>query len=86
MSDIVQKLWGFETKLAAARQWVDALSRAVLARAFRGELVPTEAELARRDNRPYEPAADLLARIRAERAQAPAGGTKPRRGRSKSSP
>jgi type I restriction enzyme, S subunit len=37
------------------------------AQAFRGELVPTEAELARREGRSYEPASTLLARIRAER-------------------
>ena len=36
-------------------------------KAFRGELVPTEAEVARREGRSYEPAAALLARIRAER-------------------
>lgn len=54
-----------ESRTAAARKRVDALTQAVLAKAFRGELVPTEAELARRDGRPYEPAADLLARLRA---------------------
>ena len=54
-----------EARTAAARKRVDALTQAVLAKAFRGELVPTEAESARRDNRPYEPAADLLARLRA---------------------
>jgi type I restriction enzyme S subunit len=64
---------------------MDALTQAVLARAFRGELMPTEVELARRENRPYEPAADLLARIRAERHQAPGARTNNRRGRSKSS-
>lgn len=37
------------------------------AKAFRGELVPTEADLARKENRPYEPASELLARIQAER-------------------
>jgi type I restriction enzyme S subunit len=36
-----------------------------LAKAFRGELVPTEAELARQQGRPYESAKELLARIRA---------------------
>jgi type I restriction enzyme, S subunit len=56
-----------EDRLADARQMADRLTQAVLAKAFRGELVPTEAALARRENRPYEPAADLLARIRAER-------------------
>src|SRR5262249_51306346 len=35
-----------EAKLAAARKRVEALTQAVLAKAFRGELVPTEAELA----------------------------------------
>jgi len=53
-----------EAAVAAARKRVDALTQAVLAKAFRGELVPTEADLARRENRPYEPAADLLARLR----------------------
>ncbi len=52
-----------EAVVTAARKRVDTLTQAVLAKAFRGELVPTEAELARRENRPYEPAADLLARL-----------------------
>jgi hypothetical protein len=34
---------------------------------FRGELVPTVAELARQEGRQYEPASVLLERIRAER-------------------
>jgi type I restriction enzyme S subunit len=67
-----------EARLADARQMADQLTQAVLAKAFRGELVPTEAELARRENRPYEPAADLLARIRADR-QPPAACAKPTR-------
>ena len=41
--------------------------QAIVAKAFRGELVPTEAELARRQGRDYEPASVLLERIRAER-------------------
>jgi hypothetical protein len=36
--------------------------------AFRGELVPTEAELARLEGREYEPASVLLERICAQRA------------------
>jgi len=36
------------------------------ARAFRGELVPAEAELARRESRSYEPASALLARVMAD--------------------
>ena len=43
---------------------MESLAQAVLAKAFRGELVPTEAELARRENRPYESAGELLERIR----------------------
>jgi type I restriction enzyme, S subunit len=46
----------------------DTLKQAILAKAFRGELVPTEAELARREVRDYEPASVLLERIHAERA------------------
>jgi type I restriction enzyme, S subunit len=65
-----------EAKLAAARRRADALTQAVLAKAFRGELVPTEAELARREGRDYEPASALLERIRAEHAKNPA--SKPR--------
>jgi type I restriction enzyme S subunit len=38
-----------------------------LAKAFRGELVPTEADLARAEGHPYEPASALLARIRQEK-------------------
>jgi type I restriction enzyme S subunit len=38
--------------------------------AFRGELVPTEAELARREGREYEPASVLLERIKKEREKA----------------
>jgi len=43
------------------------LTQALLAKAFRGELVPTEAELARQEGRDYEPASKLLKRIRSER-------------------
>lgn len=42
-----------------------------MAKAFRGELVPTEVELARREGRDYEPASELLERIQAHR-RAPA--------------
>ena len=54
---------------AAIERRAERLTQAILAKAFRGELVATEAELARRAGRGYEPAAALLARIRAERAQ-----------------
>jgi type I restriction enzyme S subunit len=60
-----------ERRVAAASARADRIAAAVLAKAFRGELVPTEAELARREGREYEPASVLLERIRATRAQAP---------------
>jgi type I restriction enzyme S subunit len=54
---------------AAARRLLDRLDQAVLAKAFRGELVPQDPA--------DEPASVLLDRIRAERAAAP----KAKRGR-----
>jgi len=56
-----------EGEVARALERVEALREAVLAKAFRGELVPTEVELARREGREYEPAAVLLERVRAGR-------------------
>jgi type I restriction enzyme S subunit len=55
-----------EKRMAAATARAEKLTQAILAKAFRGELVPTEAELARHEGRDYEPASALLARIRAE--------------------
>lgn len=52
-----------ENLLAMATMRADKLTQAILAKAFRGELVPTEAELARRECRSYEPASALVARI-----------------------
>jgi type I restriction enzyme S subunit len=56
-----------EKRVAAATARAEKLTQAILAKAFRGEMVPTEAELARRDGRSYEPASVLLARIKSER-------------------
>ena len=58
-----------EAEAARARALLDRLEAAILARAFRGELVPQDPA--------DEPASTLLARIRAERAAAP----KAKRGR-----
>jgi type I restriction enzyme S subunit len=55
---------------ASARRLLDRLDRAILAKAFRGELVPQDPN--------DEPASALLDRIRGERAAGPA---KSRRGR-----
>ncbi len=56
-----------ETRYLRAKAQMDELQQSILAKAFRGELVPTEAKLARQEGRDYEPAAILLERIRAER-------------------
>lgn len=53
-----------EARLSKAQAQVDKLTQSFLAKAFRGELVPTEAELARREGHDYEPAPVLLERIR----------------------
>lgn len=58
-----------EAEAARARALIDRLEAALLARAFRGELVPQDPA--------DEPASTLLARIRTERAATP----KPKRGR-----
>jgi len=56
-----------ENRVAAATARAERLTRSILAKAFRGELVPTEAELARRECRSYESASELLTRIKSER-------------------
>lgn len=58
-----------EAKVATAKQRIDALTQSLLAKAFRGELVPQDPN--------DEPASTLLERIRAQRAAVP----KPKRGR-----
>ena len=68
-----------EARVAAATARADKITQAILAKAFRGELVPTEAELARQEGRDYEPASALLARIRAARAAQTNGDDKPAR-------
>ena len=56
-----------EANVRAAIARAERLPQAILARAFRGELVPTEAELAAKEGRDYEPASALLERIRRAR-------------------
>jgi type I restriction enzyme S subunit len=59
-----------DRRVHGAVQRTDRLTQAILAKAFRGELVPTEAELAQRECREYEPASVLLERIQAARSAA----------------
>jgi type I restriction enzyme, S subunit len=67
------RIFGFET--TSRRQ--SPLLHAVLSKAFAGELVETEAEIAHREGRDYEPASMLLERIAVERVAAENG--KPKR-------
>jgi type I restriction enzyme S subunit len=59
----IDKIDQMATHVEQARKRLDHLDRSVLAKAFRGELVKTEAERARREGRDYETAEELLARI-----------------------
>ncbi len=60
LADVIEK------RVAMANSQAERLPQAILAKAFRGELVPTEAELARLEGRSYEPASTLLAKIKAQ--------------------
>ena len=51
------------TNVQDGDRMLDHVSRAAFARAFRGELVPTEASLAAEDGRDFEPAEELRARV-----------------------
>jgi type I restriction enzyme S subunit len=67
-----------EARVQAATARVEKITQAILAKAFRGELVPTEAELARQEGREYEPASVLLERIR-QQQESSRGGAEARR-------
>ncbi|WP_048158322.1 hypothetical protein [Methanosarcina sp. Kolksee] len=56
-----------EAKVTAAREKTEKLRQSILAKAFSGQLVETEAEIARREGRDYETAEVLLERIKAEK-------------------
>lgn len=53
-----------DRRLGAATARAERLPQSILSKAFRGELVSTEAELARAEGRSYESAEDLLKRVR----------------------
>lgn len=67
-----------ERRVQAATARADKLPQAILSKAFAGELVPTEAELARAEGRTYETAEELLKRVSAS-APTAGSGTKARR-------
>lgn len=75
----IESLFKFADQIEAryrnAKAQVDKLARSILAKAFRGELVPTDAELARREGRDYEPASALLERIGKARCDSAAAST-----------
>ncbi|MDG6249441.1 restriction endonuclease subunit S [Methanocalculus sp.] len=56
-----------EARITAAKERTETLRQSILAQAFSGQLVSTEAELARREEREYEPASVLLERIKAKK-------------------
>lgn len=58
-----------EVRVAAGTAQADKLSQAVLDKALRGELIPTEAELAREEGRSYEPGWVLLGQVQADRGK-----------------
>jgi type I restriction enzyme S subunit len=58
-----------EAEVAAAREKTETMRQSILAQAFSGRLVPTEAELARQEGREYEPASVLLEHIRSEKKE-----------------
>lgn len=59
--------YSIEAKVAAAREKTEKLRQSILAKAFSGELVPTEAEIARREGKDYDMAEVLLEMIKTER-------------------
>jgi type I restriction enzyme, S subunit len=63
----VEKLFALadriEARFVQGRKRVDSITQAILAKAFRGELVPTEFELAKAEGRSFESAEELLERI-----------------------
>lgn len=67
-----------ESRLQAATARAEKLPQAILSKAFSGDLVPTEADLARAEGRTYETAEELLARVPRETGHGPG---RARRGR-----
>lgn len=64
---ILNSAGAIDGRVLTAVKRVEGAVQALLSKAFSGALVPTEAEVARAEEREYEPAASLLERIRRER-------------------
>jgi type I restriction enzyme S subunit len=64
---------GVEARIEAGTNQTAKIAQAVLAKAFAGELVETEADLVRREGREYESASVLLKRIAVQREVAQNG-------------
>ncbi|MDW5550606.1 hypothetical protein [Methanosarcina sp.] len=58
-----------EAKVSAAREKTEKLRQSILAKAFSGQLVETEAEIARREGRDYETAEVLLEKIKVNKGK-----------------
>jgi type I restriction enzyme S subunit len=67
MRALLNVLEKVEARLSVATRALQSISDAILVKAFRGELVATEAEVARADGRGYESAESLLSRIQSDR-------------------
>jgi type I restriction enzyme S subunit len=81
---IVQKMFALadriEARLTAATFRAEKLPQSILSKAFKGELVPTEAELARAEGRSFESAEEMLKRVRAGNGSDGDGASKKRAG------
>jgi type I restriction enzyme S subunit len=72
-----------QERVTTSARAAEVLTQSVLAKAFRGELVPTEAELASKEGRSFESAKDLLERLgnrqeRADQVPAPSRRSEPK--------
>lgn len=74
-----------ERRVRAASARADKLPQAILSKAFSGELVPNEAELARAEGRTYESAKELLKRVTAAVAHPVDGVRRTRSGKPRTS-
>lgn len=66
IDEIFEQVTKVKESLEKSKNLVKQFRKAVLTKAFKGELVPTEAELARRDGRDYETASALLEKIKSQ--------------------